>query len=219
VPLDPVGADGWAPHTFVPEQRRAGILTFAAFLMLDPTHEGRSSPTIRGKNVREVFMCQPVPAPPPNVDFSAVQNTHDALHKTARDRLEVHRTAPACNGCHKIMDPIGLSMENYNAIGAYRTEENGALIDASGTLENATYHDAVGVGQILHDSPATTSCIVRRVYEYGAGRSITAGDGDWLRSTGQGFAQDGYSFPRLMRRIATSSAFGAVSNVDVASSK
>ena len=136
VPLEEqAGLDGWVRYTFAEDDPRGGILTLAGFLMLDPTHEGRSSPTIRGKSVREFFLCQKVPLPPPNVDFSAVQNTGDLVHKTARERLSIHQENPACAGCHKITDPIGLSMENYDAIGAFRTHENGAPIDASGVFE------------------------------------------------------------------------------------
>ena len=112
--------------------------------MLDPTHEGRSSPTIRGKSVRELLLCQKVPLPPPNVDFSAVQNTGDLIHKTARERLTIHQENPVCAGCHKITDPIGLSMENYDAIGAFRTHENGAPIDASGDFEGKTIRRSHG---------------------------------------------------------------------------
>ena len=126
VPVDAAAFDGWVPYTFGPDDPRAGILTLAAFLMLDPTHEGRSSPTIRGKTVRELFLCQKVPPPPPNVNFDLVQDTHNAVHKTARDRLTAHRENPTCAGCHALMDPIGLGMENYDGIGEYRTHENGA---------------------------------------------------------------------------------------------
>lgn len=211
VPVSRTALDGWAPYTFAPDEPRAGILTLAAFLMLDPSHEGRSSPTIRGKSVRELLLCQPVPTPPANVNFSLVQDTHDQVHKTARERLTLHQENPVCAGCHKITDPIGLSMENYDAIGQYRTHENGALIDASGSLDGKAYHDALTMQLALRDNPALPACAVQRAYEYGVGRQAAAGEGEWLQYAAAGFAQDRYAFPALMRRIAISKAFETVS--------
>jgi hypothetical protein len=135
VPVDGSAFSGWMPYTFGPDDPRAGLLTSAGFLIVDPTHEGRSSPTIRGKKVRELLLCQKVPPPPPNVNFNLVQDTHNPLYKTARDRLTAHRDNPTCAGCHSITDPIGLSMENYDAVGEFRTQENGSNIDASGTFD------------------------------------------------------------------------------------
>lgn len=211
VPVDEGGmGDGWEPYTFAASDPRAGILTLPGFLMLDPTHEGRSSPTVRGKTVRELFLCQQIPQPPPNVDFSAVQNTSDQVHRTARDRLTIHRADPACAGCHKLTDPIGLSMENYDAVGAYRTRENGALIDASGAFDGKPYKDAIGLGLLLHDSPAVPACVVERTFEYGVGRSMTSSEQAWVDYAAQRFAGDKYEFPALVRRIATSEAFRSV---------
>jgi hypothetical protein len=207
----PGAVDGWMPYEFTPESNRAGLLTFAAFLMLDPSHEGRSSPTIRGKSVRELLMCQPVPLPPANVDFSLVQNTADQVHKTARDRLTLHQENPVCAGCHKITDPIGLSLENYDAAGQLRTSENGARIDASGKFEGKDYAGPHDLTTFLRDSPAVSSCVVQRAYEYGVGHAVEDGDGQWLEYATERFAQGQYRFPALMRFIATSRAFKAAS--------
>jgi hypothetical protein len=209
-------AGGWMPHTFGPDDHRAGLLTLAGFLMLDPSHEGRSSPTIRGKSVRELFLCQKVPAPPANVNFTIVQDTNNPLYKTARDRLTAHRDNPTCAGCHKITDPIGLGMENYDAIGQYRTEENGAAIDASGTIDGKPYKDLIELEKILHNNPAVPNCVIERAYEYGVGRSVTAAEQDWLKYLNQRFAGDGYQFPALLRRIAISNAFRAATAAGVA---
>ena len=203
--------NGWMPYTFTATEPRAGILTLAGVLMLDPTHEGRSSPTIRGKNVRELFLCQPVPPPPGNVDFKVVQETDHPVHKTARERLQAHRNNPSCSGCHAMMDPIGLAMENYDALGNFRTHENGVRIDASGAFENKKYTDLVSLQKALRDSPAVSACAVRRTYEYGVGRRVTGGEREWLKYAAAQFAEDKYVFPALMRRVATSQAFRAVS--------
>jgi hypothetical protein len=216
VPISVGGVESWAPYTFGLGERRAGLLTLPGFLMLDATHEGRSSPTIRGKTVRELFLCQKVPSPPGNVNFKLVQDTHDPLHKTARDRLTAHRDNPSCAGCHAVTDPIGLAMENYDAVGGYRSEENGALIDASGTFDGKSYKDVIDLEKIVHDSPSTANCVAQRVYEYGVGRSVMAGERDWLTYLSQRFAHERYAFAALMRDVATSNAFQAVSVQNVA---
>jgi hypothetical protein len=216
VPVDAAPGE-WIPYTFGPDQQRAGLLSLAAFLMLDPTHEGRSSPTIRGKTVRELLLCQKVPPPPPNVNFNIVQDTHNPLYKTARQRLSTHRDSPACAGCHSITDPMGLAMENYDALGEYRTQENGALIDASGSFEGKSYRDLIGLGQILHDSPSVPNCVAERAYEYGVGRPVVAEEREWLKYLDQAFADSRYRFQDLMRTIATSKAFQATSVTAVAS--
>ena len=210
VPVDEAGMDGWAPHVFGPDEPRGGILALAAFLMLDPTHEGRSSPTIRGKMIRELLLCQPVPMPPPNVNFAAVQDVHNPLFRTARQRLQVHQSNPVCAGCHALTDPIGLSIENYDAIGNYRTSENDSLIDASGRFDGKAYKGLDGFAQLLHDSPDVPLCAVKRVYEYGVGRAMAAGEDRWLEHTTELFARDKYQFPALLRRVALSRAFRTV---------
>lgn len=210
------GVGGWVPYTFSADDHRVGLLSLAAFLMLDPTHEGRSSPTIRGKSVRELLLCQTVPLPPGNVDFKLVQDIHDPLHKTARDRLTAHRENPTCAGCHSITDPIGLAMENYDGVGTYRSEENGVDIDASGTFEGKPYKDLIDLEERLHDSPSVPKCAVQRLFEYGVGRSVTGADGEWLTYMDQRFAQDRYAFRALVREVATSRAFQVVSAQSIA---
>lgn len=216
VPVEDGGFNGMVPYTFAPEDRRAGILTLAAFLMLDPTHEGRSSPTIRGKTVRELLLCQKVPPPPANVNFAVVQDVNNPDHKTARDRLTAHMENPVCAGCHALTDPIGLGMENYDGLGAFRTHENGAAIDASGKFEGKRYTGLLELTQLLHDSPSVPQCAVQRVYEYGVGRQATPQEQTWLAYANQRFAGNGYVFRRLMRDIALSQPFRTVSTTPLA---
>ena len=144
----------WQPYEFPPNDPRAGILSQVSFVALH-SPPGRSSPTLRGKALREIMLCQRVPAPPGNVEFKIVQDTNNPEYKTARARLDVHRTNPVCAGCHKLIDPMGLALENFDGDGAYRTSENGAKIDASGALDGVTFTDAVGLGKAMHDNPAT----------------------------------------------------------------
>lgn len=216
VPVTSAGVQGWAPYTFPVSEPRAGILSLAGFLMLDPTHEGRSSPTIRGKSIREMLLCQPVPQPPPNVNFQIVQDVSNPLYRTARQRLTVHQENPACAGCHALTDPIGLSIENYDATGAFRTHENGAEIDASGTFDGKPYTGLLGLSQRLRESPDVPACVVQRAFEYGAGRGAGEGDTAWLEYAIRQFAVDGYRFPALMRRVAASEALASAGEASAA---
>jgi hypothetical protein len=202
---------GWMAYTFGPNDPYAGLLTFPAFLMLDPSHEGRTSATIRGKSLRQLLLCQNVPMPPGNVDFKIVQDTNNPNYKTARQRLVAHRDNPVCAGCHSITDPIGLGMENYTAVGQYRTTENGAPIDASGSFDGKAFKDLLGLEKELADSPALPNCLVQRTYEYGVGRPIASGERDWVKDLEARFAQQQYQFPALVHDIAMSTAFRSVS--------
>lgn len=216
VAVDYRGFDGWMPYTFPADAPQAGILTLPGFLMLDPSHEGKTSPTIRGKKLRELFLCHTIPDPPGDVDFTQFQDPNNPL-KTVRDRLRAHATNPVCSGCHSMMDPLGLSMENFDAVGQYRTKENGTPIDASGVFEKKTFTDMTGLAKVLSQSPSLSKCAAQRVYEYGTGRPVAPGEREWLAYTTQRFTADGYKFTSLIRAVATSSAFEAISSGSAAS--
>lgn len=211
VPVPKITANGapdpWVPYTYpADDPRAAGILMHASFTALH-SHPGRTSPTLRGKAIREILMCQHVPDPPGNVEFTVVQDTANPVYKTARSRLEAHATEPMCTGCHKITDPMGLAMENFDAAAGFRTTENGEVIDTSGSIDGQKFANAVELGQVIHDHPATTDCIVNRVYSYAAGREPTKGEGDWMKYLKGTFVEHGHRFPDLMRTIVTSNAF------------
>ena len=200
----------WSPVEYPPGDPRVGILTHVSFVALH-SHPGRTSPTIRGKALRELILCQKVPDPPGNVTFNIVQDTSNPLYKTARERLNAHATEAMCTGCHKITDPLGLGLENFDSAGGFRTQENGALLDTSGALNGASYKDAAGLGQAVHDSPATTQCLVKRLSSYALGRSTTAAEDGWVKSLNAAFAANAYRLPDLMRQLATSAEFYRVS--------
>ena len=130
--------------------------------------------------------------------------------KTARERLTAHRTQATCAGCHKIMDPIGLALENFDGAGQYRSQENGAAIDPRGELDGAKFKDAAELGQALHDNPSAAACLANSVYRYGAGREFDPGEKDWQKYLLDQFARNGYRLPDLLKFIATSDAFYAV---------
>lgn len=203
--------DEWIPFEY-PEgdPRGVGILSHITFVSAH-SHPGRSSPTLRGMAIREVLMCQRVPAPPGNVNFTVVQDTSNTAYPTARQRLNAHATEPMCTGCHKIIDPMGFALETFDSDGGFRTTENGAPIDGSGQLGSVKFTDAIGLGRALHGDPATTSCLVNRLYAYAAGRAVISNETKFVNYLKDGFAADNYRLPQLLRRIATSEALYRVS--------
>ena len=200
---------GWEAYEFPADDPHAGIVSELGFTALY-AHPGRSSSTLRGRAIRELLLCQKVPDPPGNVSFDLF-NDPNSPHKTARDRLTAHATAATCAGCHKIMDPIGLTLEKFDGAGQVRADENGATIDVSGNLNGRAFDGSAGLGAALHDEPAATSCLVNRLYSYGVGRVPGKGEKDWVTALNASFAEDNYSFMALLRRIAVSDGFYAVS--------
>jgi len=199
---------GWTPYEFPENAGRSGIATHVSFLSVH-SHPGRSSPTLRGKALRELLLCQPVPRPPANVDFAALENPK-AEHRTQRDRVAFHLENPVCAGCHKITDPMGLSLEQFDGAGIYRTTERGIEIDPSGDLDGKKFDNALGLAQALRDHPALPSCLVRRVYSYGAGGPTTREDAPLLSYFTKTFAEQGYKLPDLLRSITLSPVFSEV---------
>jgi len=204
--------EGWTAHTFPQDSPRAGLLTHVSFLAAN-SHSVRSSPTLRGKALRELFLCQHVPDPPPNVDFSKIEDAGDV--PTARERLQVHNTNPSCAGCHLITDPMGLSLENFDGAGAFRETENGAAIDIAGELDGVFYDDVAGLTQAMRNHPKLSYCLVNRLYAYGTGGAVSLKhDRDTLKTFETAFSGDGHRLPSLLHRLTTSPSFSRVRTVD-----
>ncbi len=202
-PVTSVG--GWEVHEFAAGDPRAGLVAQPAFLMAH-SHPGRSSPTLRGKAIREVLLCQKVPAPPPNVNFAIVQNVKDPRFATARQRLSAHNTEPMCSGCHKLMDPLGLSLESFDGAGAMRSQENGSPLDLGGALGAETFAGAQGLGLALSKDPALSSCLVNRLYSYGTGSALDQ-ELPWLEQIRARYETSGLRIRDLIRAIAINDAF------------
>lgn len=193
----------WALHTFPASSERSGILTEVTFLSLF-SHPGRSSPTRRGVKLYEIFLCQPTPDPPANVDFSKVQ---DSTKGTVRGRLTDHMTNEGCAMCHRRSDPAGLTLEHFDSLGQLRTMENGALIDVSGDINGTKIMGAQGLGQMLHANANVPACLVRNVYYYGVGRPADDRDDNYLAAQTKAFAASGYRMPDLFAHIIASPEF------------
>ena len=201
----PFTAD-WVPYEFPPESGRSGILTQASMLAMF-SHPGRSSPTIRGVHLMDILMCEPTPPPPPNVDFTGVNDVTG--NKTVRERLKEHATNRVCASCHNHSDPVGLALENFDTIGGYRTRENGREIDVSATIQGKSFSGAQGAGQFMHDNPKFTGCVARKLYSYGRGIDSGKVKPDVYKFASEAFEQSGYRLPALLKALATSEAFYA----------
>jgi hypothetical protein len=199
----------WVPYEYPENHVRVGLLGQATFLSLF-SHPGASSPTLRGKAVREHLLCQTIPPPPGDVDFSLVRDTDNPEFRTARDRLSEHRNNPTCAGCHTLMDPIGLALEIFDASGVYRNMENGALIDTSGQWLGQEYSDVRELTTMLKEDPTLTSCFVQRAYNYGTAREPTPAEVQWLNTTHSQLRRDGLHWRELLQRISGNPDFYTV---------
>ena len=199
----------WVPYEFPDGHVRAGLLGQSTFLSLF-SHPGASSPTLRGKAVREHLLCQTIPPPPGDVDFSLVRDTDNPEFRTARDRLSEHRNNPTCAGCHTLMDPIGLALEVFDASGVYRTTENGALINTSGEWLGKAYKDVRELTTLLKEDPTLTSCLVQRAYNYGTARVPTTAEVQWLNVTHSQLRSEGVNWRNLIQRISKNPDFYSV---------
>jgi hypothetical protein len=203
----PYNLDGeWMPYEFQEGAGRSGIVTQASILSMF-SHPGRSSPTKRGVALLDIFVCEPTPAPPANVDFSIVNGITNPTLKTVRDRLMAHATNPTCASCHTHSDPLGLTLEQFDSVGERRLKDDGHDIDVSADMANKHFAGGTGLGQYLHDNPKVPACFVRKLFAYGVGANSEDMELDTVRPFLDGFRADGYRLPALVKAIVTSPQF------------
>lgn len=208
-----VDAPGAGPITYVPvtlpeSGPRAGLLTLGAFLTMN-AHQTETSPTLRGKYVRERVLCQTVPPPPDDADVDLDPDTGEG--KTLRERLEEHRKNPACAGCHAVIDPPGFLFEHFDPVGAYReTEPNGAAIDASGHLDGTPLEDARGLADLLATDDRIGPCIVTQLYRHAHARLDDEAEAPAFADLDEAFADSGYRFRELLVALVSHESFRLV---------
>ncbi len=186
---------------------RAGLLTSGAFLALN-AHATVTSPTYRGRFIRQYLLCQEIPPPPAGVNTTLPAGDPNTQPETLRQRIErLHLQQPTCAGCHNLMDPLGFSLESFDAIGAYRTTENGLPIDTRGELDGAKFSNARQLAGILRDRTDVAACISRLTYRYASGHLESMGEKRVLKSLSDAFADSGFSFQHLVLDIVTSDGF------------
>ncbi len=202
--------EGWEATEFPPDSPRVGLQSHLSILALH-SHPGRTSATLRGIFVRESLLCQDVPAAPADVDFTVVQDVDNPDLKTARERLLTHSRARGCANCHKLVDPIGLALENFDGAGIWRASENGVPIDSGGMIDGKEFVGAEGLGQALYDADTAAACAVRNLFRYAIGRDPEMGERRFVRGLERRFAEEGYRFSALIRALAMSDSFRAAS--------
>ncbi|MEZ5289988.1 MAG: DUF1592 domain-containing protein [Vicinamibacterales bacterium] len=192
-----------------PDERRRGILAHASILTLTSEAE-RTSPVLRGKWVMEVLLGTPPPAPPPNVP--ALDETPDAEGgrlRTVRERMEQHRKNPACMSCHRMIDPIGLALENFDVTGAWRIKDNGMPVDPASALYDGTplasAHDLQAA--LMRRSGVLIRTFTENLATYALGRRLTATDMPFVRGVVRRAAGQGNTFEAFVTGIVTSPAF------------
>jgi hypothetical protein len=192
---------------------RAGVLTLPSFLG-SRAHTDASSPVVRGTAVMRQLFCNeppPIPAmvpPLPAADQSAA--------KTTRERFEQHTSVAFCSACHRMFDPMGYAFEHYDAIGRYRTEENGTPVDSSGAIvgtqgSDAPVADAVELSALLSASPEVHACFTRQTYRFTVGRKETEAEACQLSAYAELFEQQNLDLRELMLALVT--APGALERV------
>jgi hypothetical protein len=187
---------------------RAGILSKAGFLS-QFANQKEGSPTLRGKYIRESLTCQTIPPPPGNVNVSLPEPPSD-MPMTKRQRLEVHRTDATCAACHQFMDPLGLPLESFDAIGRFRTTDHGLPIDPSGSFDGQPVADARGLGAAAAASANVANCLVRHFYAYAVGHEERSVDGSVLNALAASFRGSGYKLRELILDVVTNDAFSSV---------
>jgi mono/diheme cytochrome c family protein len=196
----------------VTDPARRGLLGQGSILMVT-SHADRTSPPVRGKWILDNLLGAPPPAPPANVPPLTDEKQRPGGNVlTMRDRMEAHRANPACAACHRIMDPIGFSLENFDAVGAWRRTEGGAagpLIDASGQLmDGTTVNGAVALREALIREPeAFVRTLTEKLLTYSLGRGLSSSDMPLVRRIVRASAADGYRFSSLVMGIVNSVAF------------
>lgn len=183
---------------------RAGLLGHASFLSLN-AHAVSSSATLRGKAVRTVLLCQHIPVPPVNVDTSIPEASGTTL--TLRDRVAEHLENPSCAGCHELLDPIGLGLENFDGLGRYRELDNGARIDPTGVLDTELFVDARELGKLIGEHERFPVCAVQTLGRYASGRIEADSESAWLDVLTERFEHHDYRIKALLLEVIMSPLF------------
>jgi len=192
-----------------PDARRRGLFGHGSMLT-STSHPERTSPVLRGKWVLEVLVGTPPPAPPPNVpDLEATAEAEDGRLRTVRERLEQHRANPACASCHRMIDPIGLALENFDVTGAWRIKDNGTPVDAASALYDGT--PLTGPQDVRQALLKRSTSLVRTFTEnlatYALGRRLDYADMPMVRNVVRQAAGAEYRLSAFVLGIVKSPAF------------
>jgi Protein of unknown function (DUF1592)/Protein of unknown function (DUF1588)/Protein of unknown function (DUF1587)/Protein of unknown function (DUF1585)/Protein of unknown function (DUF1595)/Planctomycete cytochrome C len=185
---------------------RVGVLTQASVLTVS-SYPTRTSPVIRGKWILENILNTPPPPPPANVP--SLKEAEAGTAMSVRESLEKHRADPVCAGCHARMDPLGFGLENFDAIGRYRTEDGKFPIDSSGVLPSGkSFKNADELIRILQDDKdAFARCLVEKMLTFAIGRGLERYDRPVVNTMARRLAEKQYKFSALVMEIVNSAPF------------
>ncbi len=225
----PEPAEQFARIDFPADSGRGGIFGQAMFLTVT-SKPSDTSPTERGLYVREHFLCQAVPPPPPGLNASLPPVT-DEKPMTNRERLSIHLNNETCASCHRLIDPIGFGFENYDAIGRYRDKHYLTIyptrdekmkglkkeetkyelpIDASAGvtgIRDSSFSTPRELGEVLAKEPSCQKCVVRHIFRYAMGRQESPEDRATIERLYADFRDSGFRFRKLIISLATSEVF------------
>lgn len=204
------------PQSFVSydgdTQDRLGFLGTAGFLTVS-SFAHRTSPTLRAKWILESLLCAPPPPPPPELmiaDLDADEIANQAANiANVRERLELHRTDPNCASCHSYLDPLGLALENFDAIGRHRdTYSDGSAIDPTGEMPDGTQLAGLpDLAQFVGKDDRFSNCTAEKLFTYALGRAPTAADATHLTNLEQAWHAQTPTFSNLVRQLVLSVPF------------
>jgi hypothetical protein len=189
------------------DENRRGLLGQGSVLAVT-SYPNRTSPVLRGKWILENILGTPPPAPPPNVP-ALKENTEGGKALSVRERMEEHRKNPACATCHRVMDPLGFSLENFDAAGEWRTTEAGGKVDASGQLADGTAIDGpVALRKALMKHPEQfVRTMTEKMLTYALGRGLEYYDMPVVRAIARDSSAQNYRFSSVVLGIVKSAPF------------
>jgi mono/diheme cytochrome c family protein len=190
------------------DEIRKGLLGKGSVLTVT-SYPNRTSPVVRGKWILENLLGTPPPPPPADVDTSLQENRPGEKPRTVRERFEEHRRSPTCATCHRLMDPPGFALENFDAVGSWRTREEGAAIDATGQLPDGTTVDGPLTLRraLLRHSELFVQVMTEKLLTYALGRGLIEADMSVVRGVVRQAGPSEFRFSALVMGIVRSTPF------------
>ncbi len=187
------------------DANRFGLMGHGSILTVT-SYANRTSPVLRGKWVLENILGAPPPAPPPNVP--ALEEAPGVKYRSMRDRMEQHRKSPVCAACHARIDPLGFAMENFDAVGQWRTQEGDTPIDASGALDGVKFNGLADLRKlVLNRQEAFAVAVTKKLLTYALGRGVEYYDMPAVRQITHQAAVNDYRWSSIILGIVNSSPF------------
>ncbi len=193
----------------LPDEARRGILGHGSILQLTSVAD-RTSPVLRGKWIMEVLLGTPPPPPPPNVpDLEETKGVKDARTLSVRERMEEHRANPACTSCHRVIDPLGLALENFDPSGRWRIKDNGVPVDPTGVMyDGTTISGPADLRQaLMKHSDAIVLSFTESLMTYALGRPVEFYDMPTVRAIVRAAGKNGHKMSSFITGVVQSAAF------------